>query len=441
MFNYQRKHIIFLVHGIGGNKTHFGHMIKALRKILSSKDSSTKFVIKNVEYETGHDEKSPYDFAKDLAEVINKYVDSPKLKQDDKISLIMHSQGGLIGSIWMFQSARSNPDYSSRKALDYIDAFITLGSPFWGAKTAKWGSEIKALTKRMGVKVPLPFGHRELEEMAFGSDMIFDFRQALIDPQYQENIQTLKKQVRFLNIIGVADILNPIGIFVSGVDKYEDDGAVPLCSARFNFLYQQSIKDHYADNDRTKLDECKEIDLAPYVVVNAMHLSPVPDMTNFPGIAQIPKLCVKDSDFYHPTFAYIWEHLLNKPITQKDKKLGDFKTVLIDINVRLDSSEGQLDDDLTIQFLQLDGSEIANSNVEISMAMELYSKGQRRSRKNPNHCRFYFTGHIKRRLDNRKEAILVKFSKPGYRTRLVEIELKSAYSTFIDINLVRQSAQ
>lgn len=274
MFNHKPKHIIYLVHGIGGNKTHFGHMVPALRRVLHKRDSTVKYIIKNVEYETGHDEKTPYDFAKDLASEINKFIQSTRFKKEDRISLVMHSQGGLVGAIWMFQSLLDNPDYSPRKAVEHLDSFITLGTPFWGAKMATWGSQMKALTKQFRVKVPVPFGHKELDEMSFGSDTIFDFRQALIDPQYQAQINYLKNHVRLLNVAGVADVLNPLGIFVSGVDQYEDDGAVPLASARFNFLYSHSIKENYGEKDKVRLDNMREIDLAPYVVVNALHYSP-----------------------------------------------------------------------------------------------------------------------------------------------------------------------
>lgn len=431
MFDHRPKHIIYLVHGIGGNKTHFGHMVPALRRVLRKKDHSAKFVIKNVEYKTGHDELSSYDFAKDLAAEINKV----HLKEDDKISLIMHSQGGLVGAIWMFQSLLENPDYSPRKAVEHLDAFITLGTPFWGAKIATWGNQMKVLTKQFGVNVPVPFGHKELEEMSFGSDTIFDFRQALIDPQYQEHIEFLRNQVRMLNIIGVADTLNPLSIFVSGVNQYEDDGAVPLASARFDFLYTQSIKDSYSPNERTGLDHLREIVLAPYVVANTLHYSPVPEMPNFSGIAQIPKGCTKDECFPHPTFRYIWEHILRQPVEQLDKNLGGFKTILIDVNIRIDDREKQAMNDIKIEFLTLDGLSLAGSNIEISNTFELYSKGMRRSGSN-SHGRYYFTGHIKRALGNRRETLLLSVSKKGYRSRLIEIEVKAACSTFVDINLI-----
>ena len=198
MFNNKPKHVIFLIHGIGGNKTHFGYMSKALPKLLNKKDPSTKYITRSIEYDTGNNEKTPYDFAQDIDLAIRKTTHSPKFKEGDKISLIMHSQGGMIGSIWMFQSLMSTPGYSTPETIEHLDSFITLGSPFWGAKTAQWGNEIKSLTDQLGVKVPLPFGKKELEQMSFGSDMIFDFRIALLDPQYKDHIEYLKNNIKFI---------------------------------------------------------------------------------------------------------------------------------------------------------------------------------------------------------------------------------------------------
>ena len=436
MFLDKPKHTIFLIHGINGNKTHFGHMVKALRRLLSEMDPDTRYVIKNVEYETGNDEKAPYDFAKDLAAIVNETTRSIFFNDNDKFSLIMHSQGGLIGSIWLFQSMLDTPEYSPSSSIDHLDAFITLGTPFWGAKVAQWGYELKVLAKRLRIKIPLSVGEQELFQMSFGSDMIYDFRQAILDPQYNEIIDKLRGQVRFLNIVGVADILNPIGIFVSGVGQYEDDGAVPLASARFNFLAVQSIKNDYKDNDRVGIEQTREINLAPYVVVNAMHRSPAPEQENFFGIAQVPKKCINDENYGHPTYPYIWRHILGKPVEQLDTKLGDFKTFLLDVNIRIQGVEPGRCEDIKINLTQLDGKPLSESNIEVSKAVELYSKGQRQSVEHPNQFRFYFTGHIRKKLEHRKEGVLLHISKEGCRSRLIEVELKSTYSSFIDVNLI-----
>lgn len=434
------RHVIILIHGIGGNKTHFGNMIAALRRVLQKEDPSYRYVIHNLEYETGHDEKVVTDFAVDLAVRINRLYNRG-LGDEDKISLIMHSQGGLVGAVWMFQSLKGNPDYSPPAVIDRLDAFITLGTPFWGAKMAVWGAEMKTLTRRMGINIPVPFGKNQLDQMSFGSDMIFDFRQALIDSEHRQDIDHLRGRVRFLNVVGVADVLNPLGIFVSGVNQYEDDGAVPLASARFNFVFQQSLKDDYPDGDRVPLEESGHIDMAPYVVANALHFSPVPEMTNFPGIAQVPQGCVRDEHYPHPTFRYVWEHLLRRPVRQRDRNLGDYKTFLLDINVRLAPGDVSPQQKVQIDLRLPDGGFVEGSNIEIANPMELYAHGVRQSERWPELWRFYYTGNIKRRLDNRPECLLVKVQCPGYKSRMLETEVRPASSSFVDLNLIPEGGR
>ncbi|MFC1510593.1 esterase/lipase family protein [Candidatus Omnitrophota bacterium] len=432
----KRKHVIFLIHGIGGNKTHFGFMDKALPKILNKKDPSTKYIVQSIEYDTGNDEKTPYLFAQDIDLQIKKVTASAKFKPQDKISFIMHSQGGLVGSIWLFQSMMKTPGYSTPEVIKHVDAFITLGTPFWGAKSAQWGSEAKAFADLLGVSVPLPYGKQELEQMAFGSDMIYDFRMAMLDPQYQKIINILKTQVRFLNIVGVADVLNPLGIFVSGTNKYEDDGAVPLASARFNFLYSQDLG-LYQHEAILSLDHGREIIMAPYVIVNAVHRSPLPEFDKAYGIAQIPKDCINNDACTHPTFPYLWKQLLAQEIVQMDDLLGDFKTFLIDLNVRVQNGQEAMPQcrDIHVTFYKLDGSPLNEANIDIAKFYEFYNKGARKSQKYANHCRYYFTGSIHRSLEHRQEAVLMKVEGDGLKTRFIEVPLKESYSTFIDINM------
>lgn len=434
----RKKHIIFLIHGIGGSRKQFVFCANALRRVLNFKDKTTKYIVKPIEYYTGDDLKGVYDFAKDINIVIEKFVGKESFKEDDKFSFITHSQGGLIGAIWLFQSLKSNQGYANPQIVKHLDVFITLGTPFWGAKSAKWGSEIKQLFENCKVKLPLRFGKNELDNMMFGSDVIYDFRTALINPDNRYILDYFKNNIRFLNIIGVANILNPLGIFVSGTCQYEDDGAVPISSAKFNFLFTQSIKKDYQENDRVSAENIKEIKVAPYFYVNAMHYSIFPEMNNFPGIAQIPKKCIRNAEHKHPTFSYLYNHILGNKIIQIDDKLGDFKTFLIDINVRVpDDYSGKIEN-VKIEFFKLNGDKLNNSNIEIAKHFELYSCGRRISPTSSNNFRFYFTGSIKKFLESREDFVLIKFSSIGLKIRLVELKVKPALSSFVDINLIKQ---
>jgi len=438
IFYKKSKHVIFLIHGLGGDKGHFGYMSKALTKTLNRLDPARKYIVRSIEYDTGDNKKTPFDFAQDVGRVIEKATAARKFRKEDKISLIMHSQGGLIGSIWVFQSLMSTPGFSTPATIEHIDSLITLGTPFWGAKTAKWGSEVTDFTDSLGVQLSLPFGKKELEQMSFGSDMIYDFRTIMIDPKYKKHIDYLRENVKLLNVVGAADLLNPLGIFVSGSSLYEDDGAVPLSSARFNFLYSQSIAEDYKEEERVVLDNVKEVDMAPYVIVNAMHFSLLPELDQLVGIAQIPKKCIKNTECGHPTFPYLWNTILGNKVDQLDDSLGDFKTFLLDLNVRVDSEKKYECDDIKVEITKLDGSPLENSNIEISKFYELYAEGSRQSLKYPNQFRFYFTGTIKRVLEGRDEVFLIRLSGEGLKTRYVEMKVKQSYSSFVDVQLNRK---
>jgi hypothetical protein len=123
-------------------------------------------------------------------------------------------------------------------------------------------------------------------------------------------------------------------------------------------------------------------------------------------------------------------------VEQLDDVLGDFKTFLLDINIRIMSEREYNCNDVKIEFFKLDGSPINNSNIELSKFFEWYSQGKRKSEKYPNYCRFYFTGSIKRLLENRQESLLIKVSGKNLKARFVEMRLKESYSSFVDINML-----
>lgn len=434
-------HHLLLVHGIGGDRSHFAHTGEALSNALSAQNPSTHYPHHYFEYETENDEKTPYEFAQDLQRKIQSLIESENFQEDDRISLVMHSQGGLVGSIWLFQSMRETPGFGTPETLEHIDAFITVGSPFWGAKTAEWGAAVERLTAQFNIDVLEPFGKKQLELMSFGSDMIFDFRNALVSPDSRQDIVALKDKVRWLNIAGVANLLNPLGIFVSGTDQYEDDGAVPLTSARFNFLYNQSLNETYEAGDRVLLDQVREVDLAPFRLVNAMHLSPLPEVKEFAGIVQAPSACLKDAYCEHPSFSLIWKHILGKPVPEGKNNLKGFKTFLLDLNVRLPRALDYECSDIKVRLTRLNGKTLKGSGIAVKKFYELYSSGVRKSQKYKNHCRMYYTGSIEDFPKNAPKALLIQFEGVQLKSRLIEMRLRESYSSYVDINLVVDSKE
>ena len=330
------KHYVFLIHGIGGDRSHFGYTDQALVNALKKKDPSVEYGVITVEYDTSDDDKTLYDLAKDVNVQIQRFIGSAKFKSRDKFSLIMHSQGGLIGMIWVFESMRGEPGFGSQDDIRQLDAFITLATPFWGAQKAVWGKDIKENVNKVGIDLSFfPFGLNQLKDLSYGSDIIFDFRDTILDPDYSDMIQYLAGNVRFLNIAGIANITNPTGMIMRKSMTNEDDGAVPLPSARFDFLYNRSVVDHYDSADIVALSNMKKIQLAPYVRVKAVHRSFLPELRTLFGIAQVPKRCISDPECDHPAFPYLWNHILGNEIVQLDDSLDGFYSFLLDINVRL----------------------------------------------------------------------------------------------------------
>lgn len=430
---------IFLIHGIAGSKEHFGAMQEALMAVLNKKGGSFDYRVTSLEYQTGNDEKTTYDFARDIQKKMAAATGPGGLNQDDKIAFVMHSQGGLVGSIWMLQSLLGTEGFGTPDMVSHLDAFITIGTPFWGAKSAEFGRNIDGFFTRFGIDLKVPFGSRELQEMSIGSDTVYDFRIALVSPVYRSAIEQLKKQVRLLNIAGTARVLNAIGIFASGGKDYEDDGAVPLPSARFNFLFNQSIVKDYSEDEVVPWVNTHEVDFAPCIVVDALHRSPLPQMSGLQDIVYVPEACIEDENCSHPTFGYIWRHLLGENVIEGNQDaMEQYKSFLIDVNVRHPESDKDVCRDITIEFRQPDGLPLDHQKIEISNFFELFSSGKNKSVKYPNQCRYYFTGNLYHYAKEVPSVVLMTISGEGLKTRKVEVLLKPSYSSFVDVNLIEK---
>jgi len=437
------RHVIFLIHGIGGNKTHFGSMQQALTNVLPKLEDRYSYDVVNFEYDTANDNKDTYVFARELGNAIHAHFEASGAapQAGEKISLVMHSQGGLIGMIWMTRAFSGDAEYHPEYA-PFVDGYITLGTPFWGAKIAMFAGLLK--------KSPfefisfLPTGRVQLREMSFGSETIFRFRQRIMQEEFLPILAKMRQQVRPLHLAGVARDLKFLSPFVTGRTEYEDDTAVPLPCARFDFIYAKSDKTSYSSGDRLKWEGFGETRLSKFIVVDALHLSPFPDRKALPGLAQIPKACVNDLQCKHPTFHYVVDQLLGRPMSSDESLLAKMTSFLLDLNVRLPSGHGLSANDFKIKF------KTKADDVRIGKAVELYSKGRSKAVRNPEYVRFYYTGTIansflppeersgeEEEVQFRDKVVEVSVSAPGYKTRIVEAKVRATYSTFIDLKLER----
>lgn len=389
---------------------------------LPSFEASTQFEVVNFEYETGSPTQDTYNFAKNLGKHMHAYFKAKPLQEGDKISFVMHSQGGLVGLIWMFKAfAEADPEYYPQYA-KYLTSFITLGTPYWGAKIATFASGLgKGGAPLMRA---LHFGDVELKEMNFGSGTIHRFRQHAIAPEFQAKISKIRSQVRTLNVGGAFSSFKFLNAFASGASEYEDDTAVPIPSSRFDFI-----------------NETRDVSFAPFLILDAIHLSPRPEKIS--SLTQIPKDCIKNIDCNNPSFKLVLDHILNIPIQDKtlqdsEKILKKMTAFLLDINIKVSADNKLQPSEIKITFKK-------DPTVKIGNPLELFSRGGIRLTNEKNIFRYYYFGTaLNKYIDPEvrtdhipyKDSVLkMEVSAPGFKPKTVTIKVRPTYSTYIDVSL------
>lgn len=323
-------HFIFTVHGISGNATTFGALNSALTEHLNKLVPSYQHRVITHTYSTGNNDLNTYNFSQQLGLNIQQVLRENK-NTKNKISIVSHSQGGLISWIWYLKSLAKDPGYENfYDDAVKVDGFLTLGSPMWGSKLANLAHDkgilqkIQNLAKKLNINPPM-LGKKELAEMAHGSDTIYKFRKKSIFAD-QNNINV---PARVLAIAGVfpestATKVRNLGLFYrtllmwgeqfagSGDGfRLESDIAVTLPMARFNFFYSPpkfkgdilNFEDFYIFKNE-KYDRLSLVE-SPHVSWN---------QEKFYDIAEVPAECstIKEGKTCtHPSYPYILNFLSN----------------------------------------------------------------------------------------------------------------------------------
>ena len=431
MSDYKKERLyIICLHGIGGDRDIFGDFENAITTYATKYTPHIEPIVIFFDYDTGSDNKSTTDFSKDLNTYLDDYFCKTPLKDTDKISLVMHSQGGLVGTLWLWETLRENRSY-----LNHVDAFIAIAVPFWGSKIAEIWSEIRKGWDFTGKKFPIPAGKKELQEMAFSSDSIFKFREFFIAPELEIFRSSIHSKIRPLNIAAYSKFLGGLNYVIGEPGILEGDNAVALPCARADFLYQRSLLTDYSDGNKTTLDQLSRTELSPYIIVNAVHHTITPNFDKLPGVIQIPKGCSGNKDCGHPSFKFIAAHLFGQEFPEADSDITKGLTLCsLDLNIRI-SEEEIKQSQISLKFKLIDGTEIKRSELSLGLPITGWPQHKKHSTKYGNHYRYQYFGDIETGGD--EYDLCLHLSVPGYRTRLVEFTLKVAHSTYIDVNLIK----
>lgn len=386
-FKCEHRNYIFLIHGVGGNEDTFGKMKEYLEALDLCYD------VFPFEYDTGHPTKDTPAFASDFHQFATQVFTSRQGRPQDKISLIMHSQGGLVGSLWLRYLSESRHPFVSQ-----VDSFITLSTPFWGANIANLGK--KVFYTGLDKNPFSPFGYVELNEMSFGSKTINNIYQDF------NGIFSLP-HIRPLAIGGIKETAN---ILVG-----EDDLAVPIYSSRpdhYRLAINQSAKRGPAS---IKASEFKKTQTFKYVTVKSTHFN-----LNLPGVASIPFECVLEVSCNHPSLPYIVNHLKGNHVKESSHLFHIYRVQIFLENNTKDIFSFK---DAKLSILDRDGTWIS-----LLQALKKY----RGPAVNKEGKAFTFSGVY---LKKGKRVIKVKVSLKGKFERILEIPVEGGHTSIASLKL------
>lgn len=382
------RHHIFLLHGIGGDRASFGH----LPEVLNQEDICQR--VRTFEYRTGSNQNT-YQFAYDFHRFVTSFP-SVEIRSFDKISLVMHSQGGLVGTLWLKYLVENDHPLKHQ-----LDSFITLSTPFWGADIANIGKRF-FYTLPEGVNNPIsPFGRNELNEMSYGSFTIRDLAQ---------NAEAIFKgipKLRPLIVSGLKKVYNSV--------IGEDDLVVPTYSMRLEHYY---LQDNLNLSERPMIigsDLFTRTESKPFVIVDADHIK-----ATQPGVAKIPKACLKNCT--HPSINPILKHLKGEKVEQeKNYQIERFRVnVLINNPFKINYDDKDLritihglDKDTKVPWIERFRPGFGNAKLERGLS-------------------FSFTGIARKKGP---QALFVTLIYKNKKVKTYEVPVEAGHSSFVDATL------
>ena len=393
--DYQRpRHLIVLIHGLGGNYKHFGYLREALEVSLCRTDETKTYEVVNFDYDTNNNEKTIYDFADDLELFLQNYFkETAPLVKRDKLSLVMHSQGGLVGSIWLVNAFEQKSVLTAN-----VHSLISLSTPYWGSYAASLGRKMKSYWY-------LPHGKRQLEELSFDSNTIYRFRRLLLEhPRPQGPIKVLN-----------------IGAIKASEDQ-DSDTVVDIPSMRLELLYLRRQDSDYDENQILPATQFQRTEISQFYLVDAVHLdlfSLFMGINSYPGVAQAYEECIKDSQCDHPTFQLLYNYFLDRPLLPRH--LPQLEQFFLDFHLNVPESLNLKRDDIRIAFEQSETVE-----MEDELPPDYYQLPI-----NPAGFRYHYHG----RLFESPSKVMATISGPGLKSRKIEIKLEAGFASYVELNL------
>lgn len=308
-FACSNQRINIFIHGIASSKSAFGSFGEFLENEYRKIDTCVQNYY--YEYDTGNNKKSIQDFSKGLEDFILRH----KLDQENNpISVITHSQGGLV-FIWWLKESFEKHNYHS--FISNIDSLTTISTPFYGAAIARIGRVVGAYI------LPI-LGKIELEQMSFGSLFNYELFKFLTR---NEEVKSFFSRINFLD---TGAIIPQNGFIKKYLDTkvLEGDTAVAVSSSNLN-----TISAKFEKNDSwTDLSHYQNLQISAFYPIKAVHGKFT--LFGVKSIARVPEKCAKgECDtpltklYKHKFFDYSFEQVSDVE-DELEKDISSFRVTI-----------------------------------------------------------------------------------------------------------------
>ena len=466
------RHTIFLIHGLGGNENTFHKTGEALVSVLNQEDPSYQWEYAKLTYDTKDEEKDAEVFAIDLGERIHDYYtkQTQKIRPQDKFSFITHSQGGIVGLSWIYMASKSEylPMYY-QEYVSHIDAYISLGTPFWGSGMTSLGFKAKNIAEFFNMQDALPFGRGQLKELAHNSQTVNYFRMNTIKvTQHRELLEKILKQIRPINIGAVTRGELPfIADLLTDHERFNTDLATEIPSARFDFNYAIINDKNYIGKDHhIPINVFKPVRTTPFYPVLGVHTLPLDqavkagltgfdienatyqfNKSSYKSIVQIGSDCINNINCDHPNFKYMVDHLLKKPLQVNEDLLKSMSTYYVDVKLVLPEGIAQtMKNDWKVYARSIRSAKNIRFAKPSINVQHRHFKGDKN-----NEVRLLIRGNVKnsyipaemRTAENpdpfEAQNLVIQFNHPRLKTREIEVKVQATYSTYVELHFEKKN--
>ncbi|AZZ38060.1 hypothetical protein CIK05_15040 [Bdellovibrio sp. qaytius] len=302
------KHYIFTVHGLAGNETTFGSLLPTLKTHLEYADPKYEVITQTFRYATGAMDADVPQFIESFEQFLVGFFSKNRLGKDDKISIVAHSQGGLVTTLW-YAKATSGNDPQQIEFASKVQTIVTEGTPFWGSGMAhiindklpfEWMQNL--VYKFMAI------GKLEVRDMSTASNKIFDF----FREKANANMDYLQSPY-MLNIAGVNSRSSmQMQRFNMGA-RLESDQVVNVPSARLGFYFYSDAMVKYVYNTVSETVTLNDFNYSQYFshdpklkLIETTHTKV--GQSGY-GMANVPGKCMDTASCDQPTYAPVFTHL------------------------------------------------------------------------------------------------------------------------------------